>query len=79
MQFKVNFSKLVVVGVIALVLWFTCQILDVVKMGFMEPTVLIGAFMGFCTVELWSLASIKKNQDKNPSANDNIDDGRGNL
>lgn len=58
------FSKVVVVLVILLNAFFTWQVLTIVQLGLPEPTVLITAWFGFTTVELWSLASIKKKKEE---------------
>ena len=60
-----KFSKLIVTGVIILnILFATVVLYDHYKTG-SEPSTLIGAWFGFTTIELWSLASIKKTQVKN--------------
>lgn len=62
-----RFSKLVVSAVVILNVCFTIAVLYVfLKTNGNEPTVLIGAWFGFTTGELWMLSSIKKkkiNQD----------------
>ena len=64
-----RFSKVVVSAVVILNVFFTIAVLYVfLKTNGNEPTVLIGAWFGFTTGELWMLSSIKKkkiNQDKN--------------
>lgn len=65
---KGRFSKVVVLLVIALNILFTMKVFDVVEKGYMEPTSLIVAWFGFTTVELWSLASIKKRKEAKEEA-----------
>lgn len=60
-----KFSKKIVVSVIMLNILFTFGIFYVIINGFSEPTGLIVAWFGFTTVELWSLASIKRAEAKN--------------
>ena len=59
---KFKFSKLIVLLVIMLNVIFTGAILFLFAKTGSEPSVLIGSFFSFTTVELWSLASIKKNE-----------------
>jgi len=59
-----KFSKIVVGAVIALNVIFTAAILYVFLKTGSEPSVLIGSFFGFTTVEMWNLASIKKSENK---------------
>jgi len=59
---KIRFSKLIVSMVIALNVVFTLAILYVFCKVGSEPTVLVGAWFAFTTVELWSLAQIKKRE-----------------
>lgn len=55
-----NFSKKIVIFVIFMNIVFTLAILYVfVRVG-SEPMTLVASFFAFTTVELWSLASIKK-------------------
>ena len=58
------FSKIIVVSVIALNVLFTAIILAIFLKTSCEPTGLITAWFGFTTVELWSLAGIKKSEKK---------------
>lgn len=62
--YKGLFSKLIVVFIIGLNIWFTVEVLEVVKSSGTEPTALVAAFFGFTTGELWMLSSMKKNKDK---------------
>lgn len=57
---KRQYSKYIVSFIIALNVLFTVSILYVFHKTGEEPSTLIGAFFGFTTVELWSLAGIKK-------------------
>jgi len=59
------FSKLVVTGVIIANVVFTAAVLKVFLTTKLEPHTLITSWFAFTTVEVWSLASIKKNKDKN--------------
>lgn len=58
------FSKVIVISVILLNVLFTLGILYLfIKTG-SEPSALIAAWFSFTTVELWSLAGIKKAKEK---------------
>ena len=57
---KSIFSKIVVLSVIALNVIFTAIVLAVFLKTADEPSSLIVAWFSFTTVELWSLAGIKK-------------------
>lgn len=60
-----KFSKKVVTAIITMNVIFTIAVLYVfLKVG-SEPYGLVGAWFSFTTVELWSLASIKKTEAKN--------------
>ena len=56
---KGNFSKFIVVFVIAVNIIFTATVLWVFLKTSAEPTALIGSWFAFTTVELWQLAKIK--------------------
>lgn len=63
-----KYSKIIVMLCILLVVVFTIGFLKAFITVGSEPTVLIGAFFGFVTIELWNLASIKRkeiNKDEN--------------
>ena len=62
------FSKVVVLLIITLNILFTLKVFDVVEEGYMEPATLIVAWFGFTTVELWSLAGIKKRKEAKEEA-----------
>lgn len=62
------FSKTIVLLIIVLNVLFTMKVFDVVEKGYMEPTTLIVAWFGFTTVELWSLAGIKKRKEAKEEA-----------
>ena len=57
-----KFSKAIVSLVIALNIIFTVAVLFIFYRIGTEPTALIGAWFGFTTVELWTLAGIKKRE-----------------
>lgn len=57
---KGNYSKFLIVGIIALNIWFTVRILNILEQGYNEPGILIGAWFSFTTGELFMIASIKK-------------------
>lgn len=57
---KPSFNKKLIVFIIFLVLVFTSVVLWIFYHVGSEPSVIIVAFMGFCTGELWHMASIKK-------------------
>lgn len=59
---KPKFSKIMVAFIVLLVMVFTIAVLYVFLEVGSEPMTLIGAFFTFATVELWSLASIKKTE-----------------
>ena len=57
---KSLFSKIIVVSVIILNVIFTAVVLGIFLKTSVEPSSLIVAWFSFTTVELWSLAGIKK-------------------
>jgi hypothetical protein len=57
-----KFSKKIVILVIALNALFALAVLWVFFKVSSEPVVLIGAWFGFTTTELWALAGIKKGE-----------------
>lgn len=59
------FSKIIVVSVITLNVIFA--VLFVFLKTSCEPTGLVASWFSFTTVELWSLAGIKKAKEKNPT------------
>ena len=59
------FSKLIVFFVIVANVVFTYAVLKIFLKTSSEPQVLITSWFGFTTVEVWSLASIKKVKQKN--------------
>ena len=61
---KSLFSKLIVVSVILLNVIFTVAVLSIFMRTASEPSGLIIAWFSFTTVELWSLAGIKKAKEK---------------
>lgn len=61
---KSLFSKAIVVLVILLNVLFTVAVLGIFLKTSMEPSSLIVAWFSFTTVELWSLAGIKKAKEK---------------
>ena len=61
------FSKFVVVMVLALNVAFTIAVLTIFLRTSTEPSSLIVAWFSFTTVELWSLAGIKKAKEKKES------------
>lgn len=61
---KSLFSKIVVMGVIILNVIFTAIVLAIFLTTSSEPSSLIVAWFSFTTVELWSLAGIKKAKEK---------------
>ena len=58
------FSKIVVVSVILLNVIFTIAVLTIFLKTSTEPSSLIVAWFSFTTVELWSLAGIKKARER---------------
>ena len=61
---KSLFSKIIVVSVIALNVIFTAVVLGIFLKTSVEPSSLVVAWFSFTTVELWSLAGIKKAKEK---------------
>lgn len=61
---KSLFSKIIVSVVIGLNVAFTTAILIIFAKTSCEPSGLIIAWFSFTTVELWSLAGIKKTKEK---------------
>lgn len=61
---KSLFSKVIVSAVIALNVIFTIAVLKVFLRTSTEPSSLIVAWFSFTTVELWSLAGIKKAKER---------------
>jgi hypothetical protein len=61
---KGAFSKIIVSLVIALNVIFTLAVLILFSETSTEPSSLIVAWFSFTTVELWSLAGIKKAKEK---------------
>lgn len=67
---KSLFSKLIVISVISLNVLFTLAILFIFLRTANEPSGLIIAWFSFTTVELWSLAGIKKAKEKKENYHD---------
>lgn len=67
---KGNFSKIIVSGVILLNVIFTITVLAVFLKTASEPSSLIVAWFSFTTVELWSLAGIKKAKERKDGSYD---------
>ena len=67
-----KFSKKIVIGVILANFIFTGLVLYVFLRTGYEPSVLVGAWFSFTTIELWSLAGIKKTELKNEALIDSI-------
>lgn len=61
---KSLFSKIIVVSVIVLNVIFTAVVLGIFLKTSVEPSSLVVAWFSFTTVELWSLAGIKKAKEK---------------
>lgn len=59
-----KYSKRIVLLCITLTVIFASVVLYIFYMTGNEPTEMIRFFMGFVTVELWSLAGIKKKEIK---------------
>ena len=64
-QKKSNFSKKIVISVILLNIIFTLAVMWLFLQTGNEPMTLVGAWFGFTTIELWSLASIKRTKEGN--------------
>ncbi|PKM93901.1 MAG: hypothetical protein CVU84_13410 [Firmicutes bacterium HGW-Firmicutes-1] len=54
------YSKLLLLFVIALNVWFTDRMLHLLSLGVAEPVALIGFWFSFTGSELWIMANIKK-------------------
>lgn len=65
------FSKIIVSTVISLNVLFTIAVLLIFLRTSCEPTGLITAWFSFTTIELWSLAGIKKAKEKRGNDNEN--------
>jgi hypothetical protein len=57
---KTKFSKMIVGLIIALNIIFTSAVLIVFYHTSSEPVALVGAWFSFTTIELWTIAGIKK-------------------
>ena len=66
---KSLFSKLIVTSIIVLNVIFTIAVLSIFLQTSSEPSGLIVAWFSFTTVELWSLAGIKKAKEKKEKEN----------
>ena len=64
------FSKIIVSAVIGFNVLFTAAVLKIFLQTSTEPVGLIAAWFSFTTVEMWSLAGIKK-ADKRKELDDN--------
>lgn len=58
------FGKVVVLAVIVLNVFFSIAVLAIFLKTSCEPTGLIASWFSFTTIELWSLAGIKKAKEK---------------
>ena len=75
-----KFSKKIVTGIITANVIFTGIVLYLFLLTGSEPMALIGAWFAFTTVELWSLAGIKKVEAKTEAIIEGLidtDDRRG--
>lgn len=61
---KSFFSKVIVLSVISLNVIFTLAVLYIFTKTSTEPSSLIVAWFSFTTIELWSLAGIKKAKER---------------
>lgn len=60
-----RFSKLIISAVILMNIVFTAVVLYIFYRVGNEPVVLIGAWFGFTTAEVWALAFIKRKENNN--------------
>lgn len=67
---KSIFSKIIVISVITLNVIFAIAVLFVFLRTSCEPTGLVASWFSFTTIELWSLAGIKKAKEKNSERED---------
>lgn len=65
-----KFSKLIVSAIVAMNALFTIAVLYIFLRVGSEPAILIGAWFGFTTVELWALAGIKKTENRKENTYD---------
>ena len=70
-----QFSKVMVLLIIIMNIWFTVAVLSVFAKTGVEPTSLVVAFFGFTTGELWLMATIKKTKVKGVAINANNKSG----
>lgn len=59
-----DFSKLIIIAVIAMNVIFTAAVLYVFLKVQSEPTILVGSWFAFTTGELWMLSKIKRDKVK---------------
>lgn len=72
MKINFRFASIIVLLVIGLNVWFTREIMMLMRDTSFEPTALIAAWFAFTTGELWMLKDIKKKKiDKEGKQNDN--------
>lgn len=60
----VKYSKIIVMLIVVMNALFATAILYVFLKTSSEPTVLVGAWFGWTTGELWALSKIKRNEAK---------------
>jgi len=65
-----RFSKKIVIFIILINIIFTLAVMYLFLKTGSEPVALVVAWFAFTTVELWSLASIKKNKEDNETKED---------
>lgn len=71
---KVRFSKLILIGLLLfLIIFIAFNMYIFLKTG-TEQTALIAAVFGFCTTEVWKLATIKNNKIKHGKDTNNGDE-----
>lgn len=70
---KAEFSKKIVAGIIVLNTVFSVAVFYCFLKTCSEPTALVGAWFSFTTVELWSLASIKKKKIQGECEDNDVD------
>jgi hydrogenase-4 membrane subunit HyfE len=77
---KEQFSKIIVMLIVIMNIWFTVAVLSVFAKTGSEPVTLVTAFFAFTTGELWLMASIKKTKvvkQKRSEVYGNLKDGLG--
>jgi hydrogenase-4 membrane subunit HyfE len=76
---RVQFSKVIVMLIVIMNIWFTVAVLSVFAKTGSEPVTLVTAFFAFTTGELWLMASIKKTKVSKIQRSDKYNDIKSGL